>query len=522
MFQIRAQVQSITLVLILSILGFRVDPPSGQAVGQSKVARASTGAATSSTGAGTVTSQASAGIPTSSASAALQSINHIIVMLQENRSLDHYFGALRQYWAANGYSEQPFDGLPQFNALPRRAPTNPGCDPLVTTRCAIDRNSPSITSFPLVTQCLETSVPFWLDAHYDFDLGAPASGIPRLNGFVWSAARWARVFNFNDIDGKRVMGYYDGSTLNYYYFMASNFATSDRWFAPLLSLTAPNRMYLLAATSHGHAYGLNYTSSPPLTDTTIFEQLQNHGISWKIYVHPPPSGATDPASLMAISYMKQFVFGSVIVQKYPQNIVPISQYFTDVQNGALPQVALIEPASDVALDEHPSDTETTSPPAVQVGARYVASIINALMTSSSWKSSVFILSYDENGGFYDHVPPQKTVSPDGIPPSDLRSTEICYGVPTVPTCDFTYTGYRVPLIVISPFSKKHYVSHTVADYTAILKFIETRFGLPSLTRRDAAQMDMTEFLDFVNVPWLTPPTTPPQNIGEACYLNALP
>jgi phospholipase C len=144
------------------------------------------------------------------------------------------------------------------------------------------------------------------------------------------------------------------------------------------------------------------------------------------------------------------------------------------------------------------------------------------MTSSSWNSSVFILSYDESGGFYDHVPPQKTVSPDGIPPSDLKSTDICYGVPTLPTCDFTYTGFRVPLIVISPFSKKHYVSHTVADYTAILKFIETRFALPSLTKRDAAQMDMTEFLDFVNVPWASPPTTPPQNTGEACYLNSLP
>jgi len=506
MLQIHSQVRAITLVLILSIVGFLENTSSGQAVGQRYH----------------LTAQASAGIVPGAPGASLQSINHIIVMLQENRSFDHYFGAMGQYWAANGYSEQPFDGLPQFNSPPGPAPTNPGCDPLITTGCAIDSHSPVIRSFPLVTQCLEMPIPAWDVAHYSFNLLSPASGIPSLNGFVWTAAFLARVLKFNDIDGKRAMGYYDGSTLNYYYFMASNFATSDRWFAPLLSQTAPNRMYLLAATSHGHAYQLPYSHSPLLTDTTIFQVLQNYGISWKIYVHPPPSGATDPASLMAISYMNQFVFGNVIVQKYPQSIVPISQYFTDVQNGTLPQVALIEPASDVALDEHPSDTDTTSPPTVQVGAQYVALIVNALMTSSSWKSSVFILSYDEPGGFYDHVSPQKTVSPDEIPPLDLKSTDICYRAPTLPTCDFTYTGFRVPLIVISPFSRKHYVSHTVADYTAILKLIETRFGLPSLTKRDAAQMDMTEFFDFVNVPWLTPPTTPPQNIGEACYLNALP
>jgi phospholipase C len=85
-----------------------------------------------------------------------------------------------------------------------------------------------------------------------------------------------------------------------------------------------------------------------------------------------------------------------------------------------------------------------------------------------------------------------------------------------------YTGYRVPLLVISPFSKKNYVSHTVADYTAWLKLVETRFNLPSLTKRDAAQMDMTEFFDFTNVPWRTPPTAPAQPTGGPCYLDHRP
>ena len=88
--------------------------------------------------------------------------------------------------------------------------------------------------------------------------------------------------------------------------------------------------------------------------------------------------------------------------------------------------------------------------------------------------------------------------------------------------NFTKTGFRVPLIVISPWTIKGYVSHKVADYTAILKFIETRFSLPSLTLRDAAQPDMTDFFDFVNVPNSAAPTPPAQHSGVACYYNALP
>src|SRR5437588_3561880 len=111
------------------------------------------------------------------------------------------------------------------------------------------------------------------------------------------------------------------------------------------------------------------------------------------------------------------------------------------------------------------------------------------------------------------------------PRHNLHGGDICAGTKTGPTCDFVYTGYRVPMIVISPFTKKNYVSHTVADYTAILKFIETRFNLPSLTQRDAAQMDMTEFLDFVNAPWKTPPipsSIPTQPTSAPCYMDHLP
>jgi phospholipase C len=450
--------------------------------------------------------------------AGLASINHIIFLAQENRSFDQYFGHLPDYWAANGFPAQQFDGAPA-NA------SNPGCDPAFPppSACTIDSNSPTITAFHLQTMCIQNTTPSWNESHVDFNNGAPASQNPKMDGFVHMAAGFARnqVPPYFDTDGKRAMGFYDGNDLNYYYFMASNFGTSDRWFAPVMTRTQLNRMYLLAATSHGHVRPLNDTNSPQLSDKTIFELLQEHGISWKIYVHPDGSGCETTSCLLGLSYMNQFTFSKTIATQFPQNIAPVSQYLTDVANGTLPQVALIEPASGVGLDEHPSESSVGGVD-IQAGARYVSSLINPLMQSSSWKDSVFILTYDEFGGLYDHVVPAPAVNPDGIPPSDLQPDDVCSSGAKTGTCNFETTSFRVPLIVISPFAKKNFVSHTVADYTAILKLIEARFNLPSLTRRDAAQMDMTEFFDFNNPPWMTPPTPPGQNTSGACYLDHLP
>jgi phospholipase C len=451
----------------------------------------------------------------------LKQINHIIFMAQENRGFEHYFGAMRQYWAANGFPDQSFDGLPQFNptsgAAPLRgpAPTNPGCDPAFPapgSDCTINANSPAVQSLHMISQCVENPSPSWNESHVDWNLSNPLSATPTLDGFVWTAAHDARADNFTDVEGKRAMGYYDSTDLPYYYFLASSFATSDRWFTPAMTRTQPNRMYMLAATSAGLTYPIP-PGGPPVSNPTIFDSLQNAGISWKVYV-TDLTYATPPVDDSALHMF-------TAAAKYPQNIVPVSQFLTDVSNGTLPAVSYIEPGYNSGLDEHPGVDEGVPGASIQVGAQFVASLINALMQSSSWKDSVFILTYDEGGGFYDHVPPQPAVSPDGVKPADLQPGDICTTA-TGPTCDFVYTGYRVPLIVISPFAKRNYVSHTVADHTAWLKLVETRFGLPSLTKRDAAQMDMTEFFDFVNTPWKTPPTPPAQPANAPCYLNQLP
>src|ERR1700722_1481058 len=144
------------------------------------------------------------------------------------------------------------------------------------------------------------------------------------------------------------------------------------------------------------------------------------------------------------------------------------------------------------------------------------------MARPNWTDLAIIFPYHKPGGFYDHVPPQPATPPgDYLSPFDLVADDICDKAGQElgrGTCDFAWTGYRVPLIVISPYSVKNFVSHTVRDTTAVLKMVETRFGLAPLTARDAAQPDMTEFFDFVNKPWATPPTPPPPTITGDCSL----
>jgi phospholipase C len=451
-----------------------------------------------------------------SADGALQtSVNHIIFMAQENRSFDSYFGQLPAYWSANGFPSQQFDGIPADAS-------NPNFD-----------STGNVSAYHLATECTENLSPSWDEAHVDWNRANPISTTATMDGYVYNAAKFARdqVPPYFDTNGIRAMGYYDDTDLNYYYFMASNFGTSDRWFAPAMNRTPVNRMYLFAATSQGYAYppGTDAADNAPLTANTIFDALSSANVSWKIYTSddtcptgPPANSSTprggvtpDASTTGPCTYLTQF-------QKYsppnslPSNVVPVSQYLTDVQNGTLPSVSFIEPGYMTQRDEHPS-TGTN----LQTGAAYVASLINALMGSQSWKDSVFILTYDENGGTYDHVPLQPMPNPDGINPKDLLPDDICTVGGTTPVCTFGTTGFRVPLLVVSPFSKKNYVSHTVADYTAVLKLIETRFNVPALTKRDAAQMDMTEFFDFTNVPWSTPPTPPAQNTNGLCNSQVL-
>ena len=393
-------------------------------------------------------------------------------MAQENRSFDNYFSQLPAYWAANGFPVSVARGhvADRFKPKLRRR------DRLSLSPGNAMRREPE--SF--------------LASHLDWNLNDPSSTTAKMDGFVWNAANFAINENagganpqYTDTAGIRAMGYYNGDDLPYYYSMASNFATSDQWFAPALDRTQVNRMYLFAATSQGYAYppGTNAADNAPLTAPTIFDSLTKAGVSWKVcsddLCPTTPGDAQHPRGAIAhdasagsgpCTYLTQFAEFAP-PNALPSNVVPVSQYLTDVQAGTLPSVAFIEAGYESGRDEHPSSGTD-----IQTGAEYVSTLINPLMSSPSWKTA-FILTYDEPGGLYDHVAPIATVNPDGIAPIDLQPNDICTptNLPNAPNCNFNYTGYRLPLIVVSPFTKKNYVSHTPAEFTAILRFIEARF-----------------------------------------------
>ena len=385
----------------------------------------------------------------------LSNIKHIFFMLQENRSLDNYFGKMPDYRAARGFTGD-FDGLPANVSLPSY------------------KTGKLVSPFHFQTVCHENLSPGWNESHYDLD-GGKMDRFMKTTGSVPSTI---------DPEGTRAMGYYDWTDLPYYYELAFQFGTSDRFFSPVLAPTIPNRMYMFTGTSFGYVRPVTAPSGG-FTQKTIFEALDDAGVSWRYYYQ-------DNSVFLA-----QFSIWS----KDQGKVRSISSYYTDIQSpSTLPSVIFIERASDSGLDEHPTKN-------VQKGAARVKQIIDALMASPTWDSSAFIWTMDEAGGLYDHVNPPSVVKPDGIEPI-LKSTDI--------KAEFNQEGMRIPLIVASPWSKPHYVSHTNMDLTSILKLIEVRFNVPSLTARDANAPDMTEFFDFTNPHFMTPPPLPAQPTSGTC------
>ncbi|HZD94841.1 MAG TPA: alkaline phosphatase family protein, partial [Candidatus Sulfotelmatobacter sp.] len=436
--------------------------------------------------------------PTPVGGGTLQSVNHIIFMMQENRSFDSYFGKLNDYRASIGLGRDADDLEQDF--------TNPSDDKDPATN-----KNELIRTFHLNTSCIFNTTAAWLASHgaaNRFDLADTDPLL--LDGFVHIGAGLAIFDGDPDTKGVRSMGFYNQNDLPSPYWFATQFATSDRWYAPAPVQTEDVRLYAMAATSQGLVHPPQDTHTA-LQAKTIFQLLDAAGISWKIYsVDHQPDGHL-------ITTLRFF-------QPYgptkEDHIVPIAQFFTDVANGTLPQFSYIEPGFNSGRDEHPGKGNN-----IQKGAAFMNSLFTALINSPSWKDSVFIETFDENGGLFDHVgpmidgrpiqqlgtgptgqaviagkyPTDATVvhvpNPDGILPRDLQ--------PNDPPDDFVRTGFRVPLIIVSPFAKPHFVSHTPMDYTAVLKFVEKRFNLPHLTLRDAAQPDMDEFFDFAGSPNLT-------------------
>jgi phospholipase C len=282
------------------------------------------------------------------------------------------------------------------------------------------------------------------------------------------------------------MTYYDDRDLPFYYQLGSTFAIADRYFSDVLGPTFPNRLYLYAGTS----FGMVSNDLDTGYHRTIFHALNERNISWKIY-------ASDvPAANITVSFLIDSL----------GKVTSIDDFAEDARADRLPQVAWIDAtfltAVATATDEHaPSD--------IHLGQAFVHRQISALMASPSWATSVLFVTYDEAGGFYDHVPPPPACAPDGTGPNQNAQLG-----------GFDRYGFRVPLYVVSPFARAHYVSHAVHSHSSILRFIETRFGLPALTGRDANADALLDMFDFATPPVLTPPAlaAPPVDTAalDAC------
>ncbi|MHB8380716.1 MAG: phospholipase C [Candidatus Binataceae bacterium] len=330
------------------------------------------------------------------------------------------------------------------------------------------------------------------------------------------------------------MGFYTQADLPFYYNLAENFAIDDRYFSSVIGQTFPNRAYAAAATSFGHLTTAEIFPPPggykPITGT-IYDLLDANHVTWNDYFSDVPiSGIFRPTNV-------------------PPHDLPVSIFLAQAAAGTLPSVSFVDPnfgtkGAAGETDEHP-------PTDVRKGEAFVSQVVNAVRSGPNWKDSIILITYDEHGGFYDHArpalaPQQGNLNPDGINPgqcADLsnppasetpgngvqctvsrqEALAICpaftnFGPYPSDCANFNQLGFRVPFIAVSPFSRPHYVSHTVGDHTSMLAIIEERF-LPtrgdseshlSLTQRDKNADSLLDMFDFENSPSLnTPVTTAP-------------
>ena len=381
-------------------------------------------------------------------------IDHILVMMMENRSFDHYFQKLPEY------------GQPDVEVAPAEY-TNP------------DADGNPVAPFHDTQYCFVDTNHEWTGSHEQVNGGA-------MDGFFKTNDGWHEVPVHGTLDmigGRRALGYYDPTDLPFYYWLANEFSIADHYHCSVQGPTFVNRMYLYAATS----FGLT-TNSIPEADKTLFEYLEQRQVDWKVYASGTPGFG---------------IFFAQYVQYREAHLFPMEQYFADAAAGTLPQVAFLDP--HIGAEAYDQDDE--HPPATPfVGEHLVATIVDALTKSPSWDRSALFLTYDEHGGLYDHVAPPPACPPDDhapeLQPGDTQAA-------------FDALGIRVPMMVVSPFAKKHFVGHKTYDHTSIVRFIEARHVMPALTARDANAEAPWEMFDFDSPPHLAPPAISIPEVDQA-------
>ncbi|HXA43442.1 MAG TPA: alkaline phosphatase family protein [Candidatus Solibacter sp.] len=400
------------------------------------------------------------GIPQPDLAPELANIDHIFLVMMENKSFDAYMGMLPYDRVTAPRLARRVDG---FRTLEGGRPTD--------TMQAADgkwyrsfRNNVSCaTSTPNVS---------WHNSHESYNGGA-------MDGFC-------------KVDsGARAMGFWDSEVLSTYYSLAAHFPVGDRYFSSTLASTDPNRLFSIC----GSAVGITDTMRPSpgnptnLTQVTppnghIFEMLDHYGIGWATFCGSVPTCGL--ISGYAESHAQNIHIGG-------GNDGAALLLEAAIASGVLPPVVTIEPEFLAQSEENPGD--------IDAGQNFVYRAITSIMSNHDlWMRSLIVYCYDESGGYYDHVTPPPAPPPgDGthpnLPPSQW------YGD------DYARYGFRVPNMVISPWARADHVSHVVRDHGSLLRTIETKWNLPALTARDANAIDFRECLVRSGPPPFAKPPT---------------
>jgi phospholipase C len=387
--------------------------------------------------------------------------DHIVVVMMENHSFDNLLGALARSGQAKAH------GL-RFNAKGVALDSNPGPEGPVRS-----------FAFPSTAQGKDVTQT-WNATHEQIDEG-------RMDGFVSS--------NHSD----QPMGYWTAEVLPFAYSFATSFTVANSWFCSAPCQTYPNRRFLMAGTAYGDiATDLESLKEPPPPNGTIFDRLHAYGVSWRNYFTDLPQTAIIPS----------------IIKKYPGNLASIAQFYADCAAGSLPSVSFVDPEFGVisevgsllatvpGLEALGAKLETIGgdeedPQDLSYGENWAYKVVNAVLHSPAWPRTLLVYTYDEHGGYYDHVPPPAAIAPDSIAPQ-LGPEDVPGG--------YDIYGPRVPAVVASPYSKPNAVTNVVHDHTSVLATIEAKWNLPALTYRDANAKTVVDFLDVDNAALLEPPT----------------
>ena len=373
-------------------------------------------------------------------------IEHIVVLMMENHSFDNILGMLpHRYRSRRGVDGLPVDRHGKVTAW------NPAPD---GTR---------VYGHRAATPCQPGNVSqAWNASHISFDNG-------KNDGFVRSTAKPDGTHHTDS------MLYYDQGDLPVTYSLASHFPIGERYFCSCLAQTYPNRRFFFAGTASGTIATRTKEIGefvPP--NGTIFDRLTAHGITWTDYYQNLPSPA---------------IVGGVFPADHPETRRKVTEFFADAAHGRLPEFSFVEPLFSYSDEENPEDMD--------FGEAFIHDVVSALIHSPNWKSTALFITYDEHGGYYDHVPPPRAIAPDSTLPMTSPGDE---------PGGYDRYGFRVPLIVVSPWARANYASRIVQDHTSMTRFIERKWNIGALTYRDANAHDLTDYFDFRHRPaFLHPP-----------------